>query len=112
MAFDSTQIGDDFNPRTHEECDGSTLNPACSVSISIHALTRSATRCWCVCINSVGISIHALTRSATVPLGELYEDLEISIHALTRSATSNDPAFKVEVLDISIHALTRSATGL
>ena len=34
----------DFNPRTHEECDGtSTNNAAFSNNISIHALTRSAT---------------------------------------------------------------------
>ena len=34
-----------FNPRTHEECDQKTTAEAIGISISIHALTRSATRC-------------------------------------------------------------------
>ena len=33
----------DFNPRTHEECDGSLVGVAAIDIISIHALTRSAT---------------------------------------------------------------------
>ena len=82
------QSSSNFNPRTHEECDheksvvkvsdhlfqsthsrGVRLSEAFqqdeSLSISIHALTRSATNTEpMVCIINY-ISIHALTRSAT-----------------------------------------------
>ena len=34
-----------FNPRTHEECDSLLRLVQQSISVSIHALTRSATRC-------------------------------------------------------------------
>ena len=81
------------------------------ISISIHALTRSAT-----CYNGYSeqdakyfnprtheecdmsdfdvtldllISIHALTRSATVSMSSIWRRVPISIHALTRSATKN-----------------------
>ena len=55
------------------------------------------------------ISIHALTRSATKELLSIYTGIIISIHALTRSATTIDrPLTQAEI--ISIHALTRSAT--
>src|SRR5690606_348753 len=71
-----------------EECDvicaGLTMTDD---NISIHALTRSATKF--VIVNGIWpyISIHALTRSATYE-GRCDETVyEISIHALTRSAT-------------------------
>ncbi len=35
-----------FNPRTHEECDQNSRTNSISPCISIHALTRSATRCY------------------------------------------------------------------
>ena len=62
---------------------------AITTMISIHALTRSATRLQSYASRWWGISIHALTRSAT-EMGSAGELLaEISIHALTRSATAN-----------------------
>ena len=76
-----------FNPRTHEECD-----PALLVSTPLNY-----------------ISIHALTRSATRPSIDNLCDCCISIHALTRSATKTDIGVPVDEI-ISIHALTRSAT--
>ena len=77
-----------FNPRTHEECDillwllcfpqtefqsthSRGVRPEASyrsmhtITISIHALTRSATKCNQRYIRKYLISIHALTRSAT-----------------------------------------------
>src|SRR5690625_4448674 len=77
------------------------------------------------------ISIHALTRSATLALTKQFLRLDISIHPLTRRATfytyqklhsSKDfnprtheecdqkAVELVHSTDISIHALTRSAT--
>ena len=55
------------------------------------------------------ISIHALTRSATIIKVVLDEINTISIHALTRSATTFRQVQKIPIT-ISIHALTRSAT--
>ena len=102
-------------------------------SISIHALTRSATAPFSSPKTCQTISIHALTRSAT-HLGikgygyeinfnprthkecDLFVDGvagvgdSISIHALTRSATKDTNAVNGSTTDISIHALTRSAT--
>ena len=56
-------------------------------SISIHALTRSATAPFSSPKTCQTISIHALTRSATLTLWIVSYDHSISIHALTRSAT-------------------------
>ena len=55
----------DFNPRTHEECDMIWITKQGITSISIHALTRSATGRHRTFYAAKHISIHALTRSAT-----------------------------------------------
>ncbi|CZQ88102.1 Hypothetical protein TR210_672 [Trichococcus ilyis] len=54
-----------FNPRTHEECDWIERRAFVLELISIHALTRSATIGSKAHCRTVPISIHALTRSAT-----------------------------------------------
>ena len=55
-----------FNPRTHEECDCIKLDDKQhSKTVSIHALTRSATRRFLSHSRLLTVSIHALTRSAT-----------------------------------------------
>ena len=56
-----------FNPRTHKECDLFVDGVAgVGDSISIHALTRSATLTMgFLRVFVASISIHALTRSAT-----------------------------------------------
>jgi hypothetical protein len=63
---------------------------------------------WRICRAST-ISIHALTKSATPPSQLDHSSIEISIHALTKSATSWISAVTL-ILMISIHALTKSAT--
>ena len=63
----------------------------------------------CIGVNG-HISIHALTRSATRRIHRFQWSVDISIHALTRSATSNAICEREKTL-ISIHALTRSATS-
>ena len=79
------------------------------MDISIHALTRSATKYSHRRNIDEGISIHALTRSATFIEVLRCLNVGISIHALTRSATEvGDNLFRYDA--ISIHALTRSAT--
>ncbi len=98
-----------FNPRTHEECDSYKPSLQYFAYISIHALTRSATRQNVILPLSCGISIHALTRSATGQDFFRKRHAYISIHALTRSATSMNNLKRIPFL-ISIHALTRSAT--
>ncbi|PAE14612.1 hypothetical protein CHH91_18485, partial [Virgibacillus sp. 7505] len=56
------------------------------------------------------ISIHALTQSATpIQLNKSGSLEKISIHALTQSATL-EQAIRDIVAKISIHALTQSAT--
>ena len=55
--------------------------------VSIHALTRSATKRFLLIDNESVVSIHALTRSAT-GVGSGNGSINfVSIHALTRSAT-------------------------
>ena len=54
-----------FNPRTHEECDDWGCGCQRRLSVSIHALTRSATHRPCCFRFPQFVSIHALTRSAT-----------------------------------------------
>ena len=78
-----------FNPRTHEECDYARLVRTQQITVSIHALTRSATkvpktervahhsfnpRTHEECDSFLRISVHGRT---------------VSIHALTRSATAH-----------------------
>ena len=58
----------DFNPRTHEECDMFESDMSDGKTISIHALTRSATFFVSPVVSVSMISIHALTRSATLYL--------------------------------------------
>ena len=80
-------------------------------SISIHALTRSATHLG---IKGYGYEINFNPR--THKECDLFVDGvagvgdSISIHALTRSATLTMGFLRVFVASISIHALTRSAT--
>ena len=78
---------DNFNPRTHMECDK-----------TVQAI-----------LDLYEISIHALTWSATSLIGFMIADLIISIHALTWSATTFDTNIVIRFF-ISIHALTWSAT--
>ena len=57
-----------FNPRTHEECDNFFSLNHKTGTVSIHALTRSATLERTDAMWAQNVSIHALTRSATVLL--------------------------------------------
>ena len=57
------------------------------------------------------ISIHALTKSATFSLNGISITIKISIHALTKSATTSAPRYQI-YFAISIHSLTKSATYL
>ncbi|CZQ82191.1 Hypothetical protein TES5_191 [Trichococcus sp. ES5] len=105
------EVYTNFNPRTHEECDYiGKLSYDFALTISIHALTRSATNIplrssvtWefqsthsravrhslrHAHASLLIISIHALTRSATAPVVAAATAATISIHALTRSATT------------------------
>ena len=107
------------------------LVPRQKRDVSIHALTRSATRELYYQIRDSlfqsthsrgvrplkagaptalsSVSIHALTRSATGNGKVDAWERIVSIHALTRSATSLQ-ALIPSVDLVSIHALTRSAT--
>ena len=58
------------------------------MTVSIHALTRSATTGGVDQMRVTVVSIHALTRSATLCISLRYRSLAVSIHALTRSATN------------------------
>ena len=58
-------ISDSFNPRTHEECDSMLSLTDLATNVSIHALTRSATKSIIQNTLQWKVSIHALTRSAT-----------------------------------------------
>ena len=120
-----------FNPRTHEECDSFQDLDVVRRSVSIHALTRSATILYLGYHGLGPVSIHALTRSATNkmvsrPLSSsgfnprtheecdpkilsISSGVAVSIHALTRSATYFT-TLALSFLTVSIHALTRSAT--
>ena len=55
-----------FNPRTHEECDLPGDRRSSRKTVSIHALTRSATMFQRIDQRFAQVSIHALTRSATM----------------------------------------------
>ena len=61
-------------------------------TVSIHALTRSATGATPEAVQAVQVSIHALTRSATWPIPRPRPLRSVSIHALTRSATKPSQA--------------------
>ena len=98
-----------FNPRTHEECDRLHGCSYLSGSVSIHALTRSATVFTDPPYGMKKVSIHALTRSATKSDAVWFACTVVSIHALTRSATCIAP-LELSTYFVSIHALTRSAT--
>ena len=62
----ANEMIDDFNPRTHMECDKVASAAKKAFNISIHALTWSATQKARTVVNLHFISIHALTWSATV----------------------------------------------
>ena len=103
--------GDNFNPRTHGECDSSlniyflhtlNFNPRthgeCDQALLIDIATtsnfnpRTHGECDLVLLSKSpiqsSISIHALTGSATPQLLQIVSDyMGISIHALTGSAT-------------------------
>ena len=100
-----------FNPRPHAEGDRTNHGTGKgALLVSIHALTRRATKLLIVVRPAVMVSIHALTRRATcttykgsvcsssfnprphaegdqLPHGSLLQSF-VSIHALTRRATS------------------------
>ena len=122
-----------FNPRTHEECDQrSRYDQPGAVHVSIHALTRSATKelytrfipvefqsthsrgvrrsnsLFCCSIKFV--SIHALTRSATFHCRRNTEEGRSFNPRTHEECDSNIPAAHRFYL-VSIHALTRSATN-
>ena len=88
----------------------SSSSSSSSSSISIHAPTRGATRCWCMISTLCGFQ-------STLPRGErqsLHSHISpvdyISIHAPTRGATA-DSGFQLLLGEISIHAPTRGATS-
>ena len=80
---------ENFNSRTHVECDCIYCVCSCVMIISTHALTWSATCTGIVRLRQHKISTHALTWSATHAL--LNHNLRniISTHALTWSATNS-----------------------
>ena len=130
------RYGNDFNPRTHEECDLSVLPPSGFGVISIHALTRSATRLLTssIRLNPKFQSTHS--RGVRRLVGaDLFDDSSLfqSTHsrgvrregALTDlnnayifQSTHSRGVRLLSVLPpsgfgvISIHALTRSATRM
>ena len=99
-----------FNPRSHERSDVVITVLTTSISISIHAPTRGATRDSLKLLPFSVISIHAPTRGATTFLNIDMMIIDISIHAPTRGATSLTDKAHI-VLTISIHAPTRGATS-
>ncbi len=80
---------DDFNPRTHKECDGILKDgrPSRQRFQSTHSQGVRHDEMRALSADDV-ISIHALTRSATPRCHQTLRGLPISIHALTRSATA------------------------
>ena len=78
-----------FNSRTHVECDSIRRCDEGRVGISTHALTWSATPYYTLVKWSCGISTHALTWSATWADEFDVSELLISTHALTWSATGS-----------------------
>ena len=63
-----------FNPRTHEECDEIMQEVSKKLSVSIHALTKSATKTWYDYNQGLIVSIHALTKSATLIEQQIAEE--------------------------------------
>ena len=123
----------DFNSRTHVECDLTNTCEVIALDISTHALTWSATILDLMWMSDREISTHALTWSATRCCARDTRDKSISTHALTWSATytSIDGAknsgyfnsrthvecdkqnrFRHQKQRISTHALTWSATKM
>ena len=119
-----------FNPRTHEECDGSSNSFVNILCVSIHALTRSATLPGYGYHGPEGFNPRtheecdlAILTGRTSLLcfnPRTHEECDLftrmadllrrsSIHALTRSATNNGKNTAYDC-NVSIHALTRSAT--
>ena len=99
-----------FNPRTHKECDAK-MHPHdyCNVLFQSTHSQRVRLLLPFAIVFITSISIHALTKSATAVVKENRELRRISIHALTKSATPVELELRAS-LAISIHALTKSAT--
>ena len=76
-----------FNPRPHEEGDGTLEECREWCRISIHALMKRATVIFAVFLSDNGISIHALMKRATDTSKAVTQSTEISIHALMKRAT-------------------------
>ena len=77
-----------FNPRTHKECDLTVFltTPTIPLFQSTHSQRvrrDTADHFW----GNYTISIHALTKSATADAVYDQTQQQISIHALTKSAT-------------------------
>ena len=124
-----------FNPRTHGECDIYHDNILwLNLIISIHAPARGATRClwrlWRIfrhfnprtregcdlCLKWMGQTrkkFQSTHPRGVRPMLEMNgpDEEEISIHALTGSATCTTSSWPLQI-GISIHALTGSATKL
>ena len=79
--------------------------------VSIHALTRRATKVVDVVSAINVVSIHALTRRATEELRKVAAD-KIRFNPRPHAEGDNNSAFFVVGLMVSIHALTRRATRL
>ncbi len=94
-----------FNPRTHEECDIAPTDYNDVKWISIHALTRSATKSCVPALTVVAISIHALTRSATW-VGFIYQSL--SNYFNPRTHEECDESFLREYLYLLLFQSTHS----
>ena len=86
-AGDDVEELENFNSRTHVECDTLALWLGLRMSISTHALTWSATGTCHHALKNRNISTHALTWSATIFRNRLQLQQQISTHALTWSAT-------------------------
>ena len=107
----STSISSCFNPRTHEECD---LQHHCPmkqlVVVSIHALTKSATKACCWFAINDPVSIHALTKSATACLRHIRSVLRMFQSTHSRRVRLLFLLCSLFPKWVSIHALTKSAT--
>ena len=99
----------DFNPRTRTGCDAERHWNNTTVSISIHAPARGATKIPAVLRLLRSISIHAPARGATYCYFYYTCSNPISIHAPERGATYIFSEFQ-HFFQISIHAPARGAT--
>ena len=94
-----------FNPRTREECDGFLVLKIMQASLFQSTHSRGVRRFFSFKDNaSLTISIHALARSATLLQEMDHRSLEISIHALARSATFLDLQYFTAFIFQSTHS--------